>query len=134
MCYLYKRMEVTIEFRLPARIRKKGRWFISSCLPLDVHSQGVTRFQAEQNLVDALTSFLVSCYERGTLNIVFRNAGLVPTDSEKGDVRDSVVVRMPFVISRRGSQSWSDYFARAARLTDDFPDDIEDAPLIGDRS
>ena len=25
-------------------------------------------------------------------------------------------------------KSWRDYFARAARLTDDFPDDIEDRP------
>jgi predicted RNase H-like HicB family nuclease len=51
-------MDATVEFKLPTRIRKKGKWFISSCLPLDVHSQGAKRDEAERNLIDALASFL----------------------------------------------------------------------------
>jgi predicted RNase H-like HicB family nuclease len=43
---------------------------------LDVHSQGHTRDQAERNLKDALATFLLSCYERGTLEIVLREADL----------------------------------------------------------
>src|SRR5260370_28158812 len=99
-------MEVTIEFTLPARIRKKGRWFISSCRPLDVHSQGATRDEAQKNLVDALTSFFISCYERGTLDEVLRESGFVPSKSNSGwPVRhspkeDSVVFPLPFAISR----------------------------------
>src|SRR5258708_24104187 len=67
-----------MEFKLPAQVKKKGKWFISSCNLLDVHSQGHTREQAERNLQDALATFLLSCYERGTLEIVLREAGFVP--------------------------------------------------------
>ena len=68
-------MGIAMEFRVPARIRRKGKWFVSSCPLLDVHSQGHTRGEAERNLVDALTSFLIICYERGTLDEVLREAG-----------------------------------------------------------
>jgi predicted RNase H-like HicB family nuclease len=70
-------MRITMEFKVPARIRKKGKWFISSCPLLDVHSQGYTRNEAEHNLVDALSSFLISCYERGTLGEVLPRRGTV---------------------------------------------------------
>ena len=66
-----------MELRLPARIRKKGKWYISSCDVLDVHSQGHTRAEAERNLRDALESFFVSCHERGTLDEVLRESGFV---------------------------------------------------------
>src|SRR5208282_2341122 len=66
-------MRASIELTLAARTKKKGKWFVSSCDVLDVHSQGRTRPKAEQNLRDALESFLVSCYERGTLEAVLRD-------------------------------------------------------------
>ncbi len=97
-------MRIAMEFRVPARIRKKGKWFISSCPLLDVHSQGRTRDEAERNLVDALASFLISCYERGTLDDVLREAGFVPvaearaldTALAKGEIE--LTVPLPFVI------------------------------------
>ena len=100
-------MQVTVEFKLPARIRKRGKWFISSCPPLDVHSQGHTRPEAERNLVDALTSFFISCYERGSLDAVLREAGFVPSVASRAAKprardRDShVTVAVPFAIARR---------------------------------
>ncbi|MFZ1120065.1 MAG: hypothetical protein WAN81_07510 [Candidatus Binataceae bacterium] len=83
---------------------KKGKWFISSCPLLDVHPQGHTRNEAEHNLVDALASFLMSCYERGTLGEVLRDAGFVPVAEErapetvlaKGDIE--LTVPLAFVI------------------------------------
>jgi len=69
-------MHVGVEFRLPAKIRKKGRWFVSSCPSLDVHSQGHTKEEARRNLVDALVFFLESCFERGTLDAVLRGSEL----------------------------------------------------------
>jgi predicted RNase H-like HicB family nuclease len=97
-------MRIAMEFKVPARIRKKGKWFVSSCPLLDVHSQGRTRDQAQRNLVDALTSFLISCYDRGTLDEVLREAGFVPvaeakapeTVLAKGDIE--LTVPLPFVI------------------------------------
>ncbi|MBI1816626.1 MAG: type II toxin-antitoxin system HicB family antitoxin [Deltaproteobacteria bacterium] len=69
--------QIGVEFRLPATVRKKGKWYVSSCQPLDVHSQGRTREEARKNLVDALVFFLESCFERGTLADVLRDAGFV---------------------------------------------------------
>jgi predicted RNase H-like HicB family nuclease len=94
-------MRIAMEFKVPARIRRKGKWFISSCPLLDVYSQGHTRGEAEHNL-DALTSFLISCYERGTLDEVLREAAFVPvaeapeTVLAKGDIE--LTVPLPFVI------------------------------------
>ncbi len=78
MCYGRVAMRISMEFELPAKIRKKGKWFISSCPLLDVHSQGHTRDEAERNLVDALASFLISCYERGTLVTILEQSGFAP--------------------------------------------------------
>ena len=95
-------MQVAMEFNLPARIRKKGKWFISSCRPLDVHSQGKTRQEAERNLVDALASFLISCFKRGTLDEVLKESGFVPSVDRANTSlpRGSVALRVPvpFVI------------------------------------
>src|ERR1700687_3975085 len=69
-------MQTSIEFKLPRQVKKKGKWFISSCNLLDVHSQGHTREQAERNLQDALETFLLSCYERGTIEVVLREPNI----------------------------------------------------------
>lgn len=105
-------MQASMEFKLPAQVRKKGKWFISSCNLLDVHSQGHTREQAERNLKDALATFLLSCYERGTLEIVLREAGFVPAvgrpklkTSARG--RKEVTVPLPFSIDRSHTRSAS---------------------------
>ncbi|HXQ24483.1 MAG TPA: type II toxin-antitoxin system HicB family antitoxin [Candidatus Acidoferrales bacterium] len=67
---------IGIEFRLPAKIRKKGKWYVSSCPSLDVHSQGRTKAEARRNLADALLFFLESCVRRQTLGDVLPAAGL----------------------------------------------------------
>lgn len=95
-----------MEFELPAKIRKKGKWFISSCPLLDVHSQGYTRDEAERNLVDALASFLLSCYQRGTLETVLRESGVVPfvpsrRSRETPMPRGSMAVRVPVPLAVR---------------------------------
>jgi predicted RNase H-like HicB family nuclease len=99
-------VEASVEFKLPARVRKKGNWFISSCPALDVYSQGRTREEAERNLVDALKGFFLSCYERGSLDAVLRDAGFAPMPqrrpraaSPRGGIMISVP--LPFVISTR---------------------------------
>jgi predicted RNase H-like HicB family nuclease len=99
-------MQASMEFKLPAQVRKKGKWVISSCNLLDVHSQGHTREQAERNLKDALATFLLSCYERGTLEVVLREAGFVPAVGRQPKLKSSVrgrkevTVPLPFSIER----------------------------------
>jgi predicted RNase H-like HicB family nuclease len=99
--------QIGIEFRLPARIRKKGKWFVSSCPSLDVHSQGHTKEQARRNLVDALVFFFESCFERGTLDAVLSEAGFVPATASAGAKghtgrgEESVTVPLPFTVRQR---------------------------------
>jgi hypothetical protein len=49
-------MDLTIRLRLPVRVTKKGKWFVSSRPTLDVFSQGRSKAEAERNLVDAVCS------------------------------------------------------------------------------
>jgi predicted RNase H-like HicB family nuclease len=106
-------MQASMEFKLPAQVRKKGKWFISSCNLLDVHSQGHTREQAERNLKDALATFLLSCYERGTLEVVLREAGFVPAVGRQLKLKSSprggkeVTVPLQFSIERAHSRAAS---------------------------
>src|SRR5262249_36800828 len=98
-----------LTFALPARTEKKGRWFIATCDALDVCSQGETKEKALHNLADALNEFFVSCFERGTLNAVLRDAGFIPSHPRpgssatrvwKGEV-ETLKVSVPFVIQDR---------------------------------
>jgi hypothetical protein len=54
-------------------VLKKKDWYVSSCHILDVVSQGKTQKKASDNLVEALTLFFLTCFERGTLGVVFKN-------------------------------------------------------------
>jgi predicted RNase H-like HicB family nuclease len=102
-------MEGTIEFKLPMRIQKKGKWFISSCPALDVFSQGPTKAEAEQNLADALYSFLDACYEDGTMDKVLHEAGFVrSTGNRKAPTPNAascVSVILPFRIKASARRS-----------------------------
>lgn len=52
----------TILLDLPCELKSRGKWFITSCKALDVHSQGETKEKAIENLNEALELFL-SHYE-----------------------------------------------------------------------
>jgi predicted RNase H-like HicB family nuclease len=69
-----------IEFKvtLPFKITKRSKWFLTSCPILDVHSQGPTEEIAKKNLVEAISLFLISCFERGTLDEVLKKCGFAP--------------------------------------------------------
>ncbi len=68
-------MIFSLSARLPYAITKDGKWFVSSCPILDVHSQGRTEKKAKENLAEALFLFLVSCLERNTLEEVLKECG-----------------------------------------------------------
>jgi len=65
---------ITLSFRLPYRIKQDQGWYVASCPSLDVHSQGKSQKQAKDNLREALTLFLNSCIERGTLDQVLKDS------------------------------------------------------------
>ncbi|MBF0103493.1 MAG: hypothetical protein HQK77_21540 [Desulfobacterales bacterium] len=68
-------LETMIIFWLPIKIKKRKKWFVSSCPILDVCSQGETEDHAKKNLIEALSLFLTSCYERNTLEAVLKECG-----------------------------------------------------------
>lgn len=69
---------ITFNVRLPVTIKQRTKWYVASCPVLDVFSQGTTLEEAKANLVEALELFLMSCFERGTLDRVLKQCGFMP--------------------------------------------------------
>lgn len=65
-------------FKLAIQVRKKKELYVSSCPALDVFSQGETEKKAVDNIKEAASLFLASCYERGTLEQVLKECGFKP--------------------------------------------------------
>jgi len=63
---------VTFTASLPIKYTKRKSWILASCPILDMHSQGETEKKAKKNLEEALSLFFVSCFERGTLDVVLK--------------------------------------------------------------
>ena len=68
---------VTFSVCLPFKTLKRRKWILASCEILDVHSQGKTEQEALDNLKEAVQLFLMSCFERGTLENVLKESGFV---------------------------------------------------------
>jgi len=100
---------LTFELTLPAKLKKKPKYWVSSCPALDVVSQGLTKEEAKENLVKALTLFLASYFERGTLEQALKECGFsvtpAPHRPPKADKSDFVKVPLYLLSqSRRASQ------------------------------
>lgn len=67
--------KLTISISLECEIKKQGEWFLASCEQLDLFTQGRSEEDALHGLTDALELFLLSCFERGTLNQVLTDCG-----------------------------------------------------------
>lgn len=98
---------VGFSMQLPFRLTKDGKWYVASCPPLDVHSQGKTPAKAKENLGEALSLFLLSCFERGTLDTVLKDCGF---QAAKGKVRgkkrpqkDHLEVPIPLLVTQSKS-------------------------------
>jgi len=68
-------INIRLDVRLPIEVNKGEKWFIASCPALEVASQGKTISKAKANLKEALTSFFISCLERGVLDAVLQDCG-----------------------------------------------------------
>lgn len=92
--------KMVISFKLPANIHQKDGYFVSYCPALDVFSQGATEKEAKNNLVEALTVFLESCIDRGTLDTVLKECGFrpdIPGDKTVYPPDEYIDVPLPFV-------------------------------------
>lgn len=100
-------MQLRADFRVPATVIQDENWFVSSCPPLDVWSQGRTKEEALANLADAVSEFFLSCYARGTLMQVFRDAGFTVSEKAIQDAMEGappgtepLTVLLPLVFKR----------------------------------
>jgi predicted RNase H-like HicB family nuclease len=95
--------------RLPFKVKKEGRAFISWCPALDVSSCGDTAREAEKNLRDAIRLFIMSCYERGVLDRVLKDCGFVPGKSKASKAkatssRTEMWVPLPFDVDQASAR------------------------------
>lgn len=68
-------ISVRLNMHLPAEIIKEADIYVSSCPVLDIFSQGETEEEAKSNLIEAVTAFITSCINRGTLDAVLKQCG-----------------------------------------------------------
>ena len=92
---------VEIKMKVPILVERDEPGYVSYCPPLDVFSQGKTKKEAKENLIEAMQLFIESCFERGTLDSVLKDCGLA-RDGEKIPIRkdvDSTYINLPLVAS-----------------------------------
>ena len=66
---------ITFHLNIPFKVKKRKNWILASCPSLDIHSQGPTEKKALNSLREAISLFLISCFERGTLDAVLKECG-----------------------------------------------------------
>ena len=96
---------LNFELKVPVEVYKGSTAFIARCPIFDVSSQGKTPAEAKKNLVDALTLFVTTCSEMGTLDEVMKECGFKPRKSTSGKVylkkdQELISVPLPFMVNR----------------------------------
>jgi len=103
-------VRATFHFTLPAKVKKKKKWFVSSCPVLDIYSQGETKEKALENLIEAVRLFFISCYERGTLDNALKESGFKAVEIKSSKAEhpskkyESIDVPIPFHIPNKSGQ------------------------------
>ena len=95
--------EVMFTMRLPFEFVERKKWFLACCPILDVHSQGNTQAEAKKNLKEALQLFLMSCFERGTLDSVLKECGFTPVSLEEHvpvPRKDYINIHLPMLVNK----------------------------------
>ncbi|MGE0085298.1 MAG: type II toxin-antitoxin system HicB family antitoxin [Desulfococcaceae bacterium] len=92
------------ELNLPITVFKEDDGFVSYCPLLDVSSQGDTQEEAKENLAEAVTGFMISCYEMGTLSNVLKECGFVPVSQGEMNFAepdsDFIHIPLPFMLPK----------------------------------
>lgn len=97
--------KVEFQVKLPISIKKKAKVFISYCSVLDVCSQGKTEKEAKKNLMEALRLFLISCFERGTLDAVLKECGFKAVQKTFRFPKDGRFITVPIPFNVKGHYS-----------------------------
>lgn len=98
--------KITIKINVPVDIEEKEGVFIAFCKPLDVFTQGTTKAQAEQNIIEALELFLSLCAEMGTLEQVLNACGFKPEKNSVAPLNPHgkyVDIPLPFICANHNN-------------------------------
>lgn len=96
---------ITIRLSVPIETFQEGSIHVAGCKPLQVYSQGTTPDEARKNVKEALSLFLVSCLERGTLESVLRDSGFtpdLPSESMEAEDEPETMVHVPLPLISHG--------------------------------
>lgn len=97
--------------KLFGKVKKEGDWYISYCPALDVYSQGKSEKKALNNLIEATSLFLMSCYDRGVLDEALHDCGFMAVKStEKMKSEKDMIpidVPIPLIAKRNNGRSRS---------------------------
>ncbi len=78
-------VDFKIATRIGVRYDDEVRQWVSVCPALDLYSQGDTEEQAISNIHEAVSQFLGTCYEIGTLNQVLQERGFHREERRSSD-------------------------------------------------
>lgn len=91
-------MHIEIKLNIEVAIKQEGEWYVACCTPLNLFAQGKTKAKAQENLIETLQLFFMSCIERGTLEQVLHESGFrpgLPRRRHKGAHAVAVEVPVP---------------------------------------
>ncbi|MCG6552578.1 MAG: type II toxin-antitoxin system HicB family antitoxin [Candidatus Magnetominusculus sp. LBB02] len=93
-------MTASMIFNLPVKFKQKKDIVIASCPILDVVTQGETVDEARKNIKEAVTLFVLSCIDDGTLEAVLKECGFTTTKmlSKRSVKTETISVLIPFTI------------------------------------
>jgi len=101
-----RRMRALLNFELkvPVEVYKGSSAFIARCPLFEVSSQGKTPVEAKKNLIGALTLFVTTCFEMGTLDEVMKECGFKPRKAVTGKLclkkdQELLSVPLPFMVN-----------------------------------
>jgi predicted RNase H-like HicB family nuclease len=93
---------IKFEVKLPVKVFKGETAFVAHCPIIDVASQGDTVEEAKKNAVEAISLFLITCFEQGTLADVLSDCGFTLVDKEPdsflGPDEEIINIPLPFMI------------------------------------
>ena len=96
---------IQFHVKVPFDVEREGDLFVSSCPPLDVYSQGKTEEEAIANLAEAISLFIETCQNMGTLDDVLRDCGFVPNSCESQSDENMLDVPLPLLVARKHAQA-----------------------------
>ncbi len=106
----HSRLRFDWNMALPVFFEKKDSHFVATCPVLDVVSQGVTEEEAVKNVSEAVTLFIETCIEMGTLETVLKESGFSidrgdPDPSHIHTDEGQSIIRVPITLLKNAENT-----------------------------